>query len=216
MRTATFALAALALAAAPVLAEGTVDVQTRIAARVYLNGEYVGDAPLRLSGIVPGDHSLQIESPVSGEVKTYFFHSPDGAHVQKTLQIDFDEAAPEPEPEPVVVPQPASATTVAYCPAPRGWGQRYGYRPQPVRRVRHVRRVHPATVTSTVVGTPPIVAGSPAFGRHGSQKQRAKVHTRNALLGLTAASQVFTKDRRDRKRFRNVGLGLTVLNEILR
>lgn len=49
-----------------------------------------------------------------------------------------------------------------------------------------------------------------------SRRERAKVHTRNTLLGLTVASQVMSGSHRDRKRFRNVGLGLTVLNELLR
>ena len=49
-----------------------------------------------------------------------------------------------------------------------------------------------------------------------SRVARAKTHTRNTFLGLTLASQIFTKNKRDRKRYRNVGLGLTNLNEILR
>ncbi len=43
-----------------------------------------------------------------------------------------------------------------------------------------------------------------------------KTHTRNALVGATVLSQILTKDGRDRKRQRNVGLGAVGLNELFR
>lgn len=47
-------------------------------------------------------------------------------------------------------------------------------------------------------------------------ESRGKTHTRNALVGATVLSQILTKDSRDRKRQRNVGLGAIGLSEIFR
>jgi hypothetical protein len=73
----------------------------------------------------------------------------------------------------------------------------------------------PQRVVWTSTSTQPVVV-SPAPPPRRSNVERAKTHTRNSLLGLTVASQVMAGNSRDRKRYRNVGLGLTLLNEVLR
>ena len=181
------------LLATSALAGGVVEVRSTTPSRVFLSGEFVGDTPLRLSQLAPGDHEIQIEDGASGEVKTFFFHSPTSATVEKTIEADFGRTllpAPAPQQAPVAVRRVVHVPAApARCATPRTWG------------TTTYRRVVPA---------------SGYYGPHGSRQQRAKVHTRNTLGALTVASQVFTGNSRDRKRYRNVGLGLGFLNEILR
>ncbi len=195
MRSSTGLLLAL-LAASAASAEGTLDVVSSVATRIYLDGEYVGEAPLRLSGIAAGDHQVQAESPTTGEVRTFRFHSPTNAHVEKRLDVDQGAlGAPVPAPAAVVVPRTS------------------------LRRVRTV-----AVPAPTCVVSPPVRVVAPAYSSPvvyteapiRTRREVAKVHTRNALLGATVASQVFTGNGRDRNRYRNVGLGLTLLNELFR
>lgn len=195
----TAAIAALMLGSSA-LAGGTVDIQSSLAARVYLDGEYVGEAPLRLGQIAAGDHQIQVEDVSTGEVKTYMFHSPSRAHVQKTIHVDFAGPA-------VVAAPPPPPAQVVYVPPPRRPAPRPVVVSGPVCTTPVASR---SWAYRSARSAPPVVRGHP------SRRAKAKVHTRNALLGATVASQVFTKSGRDRKRFRNVGLGLTVLNEILR
>lgn len=191
------------LAAGWARAEGTLDVVSSVPTRIYLDGEYVGEAPLRLSGIAAGDHQVQAESPTTGEVRTFRFHSPTNAHVEKRLDVDQGALA-APVPATVLVPRSdfrrvrtvtVAAPTCVVSPPARVWA--------PTRSTWN---------SGPSYSSPVVYAEAP----YRTRRETAKVHTRNALLGATLASQVFTDNSRDRKRFRNVGLGLTVLNELFR
>lgn len=78
----------------------------------------------------------------------------------------------------------------------------------------------PAPMYSMRSGAPAPVAAPPPPPAPPPQAQRSetrgKTHTRNTLLGLTAASQIFGGKKRDRVRQRNVGGGLILLNEMIR
>ena len=184
------ALALLALVPS-VRAEAKVEVRSDVPSRVYFDEELTGDTPLVLDNIPAGTHKIWIENAATGEIKVYAVLSPASVRVEKTVEATFQPSGTPPR-QVVVLPEER---------APRVWttsGPSYRV-PRPV-------------VYSTPVSTPVVVSST----RTRSQKEKAKVHTRNTLLGLTAASQIFTGDKRDRKRYRNVGVGLTVLNEILR
>jgi hypothetical protein len=206
MRPLTLAFLILCTAGASLRAGGHLELRAQEPTRIYVDGEFVGETPLTLANMQAGDYQVQAEDPATGELRTFLFHAPQVADVRKTIQVDVARTVTAPEP---VVYQPPPVTTTrqvvytspqpVYCPTPT-------YRRPSYRRPRTWTRsstfVHPPTTT--------VRSG------HRDQVQRAKVHTRNTLIGLTAASQVFTSNRRDRKRYRNVGLGLTLLNEIMR
>lgn len=215
MNRSAITLAAFLVATAGAFAAGSVDVRAEGPARIYLDGEYVGEAPLRLSGIAAGDHNIQAEDPTSGEVKTYFFHAPSGASVHKEILVGFGAGVTAtPLGPPVVVPaQPTAVVQTVAAPAycPPAWGRRRAYhRPA---RVAYTPVAAPVAYTSTQIVAQPAPVYAP---RRRSNRERAKVHTRNTLLGLTAASQIFGGSKKTRVRSRNIGLGLTLLNEILR
>lgn len=189
--------AAVLTAASSAFAAGTLDVQADRPTRVYLDGEFVGETPLTLSDMQPGSYQIQAENPTSGELKTFVFHSPTRAHVRKTLDVSFVAAAP---PQVVVAPPPPVKRVV--------------YKPRPVACPTPVG--YPSYNTARVWGRTGVATTRTSYPAVRTQREKAKVHTRNALLGATLASQTFTGNRRDRKRYRNVGLGLTLLNEILR
>jgi hypothetical protein len=174
-----------------VLALGTLEVRAPGGTRVYLGEELVGEAPLLLSRIPPGDHRVQIEDPTTGELRSFMFHAPASTDVIKVLEVDFPGPAAAVPSTPEVMAE-APRPLVA-CP--------------PVETEVVVRGTSPLPVPG--YPTAPYFPGNPRFGR-------AQVHTRNTLLGLLAANQLLNDHSRDRKRYRNVGLGLTVLNELLR
>ena len=189
--------------AASLHAGGHLELRAQAPTRIYVDGEFVGETPLTLAHMQAGDYQVQAEDPSTGELRTFLFHAPKVADVHKTIQVDVARSVtmPSPEPAPVVYQPPPQTRQVVYtspqptyCPTPSYRRPRTWYSP-------------------TTVSHPPSRTYRPT---HRNQRQRAKVHTRNALIGLTTASQVFTKNRRDKKRYRNVGLGLTLLNEILR
>lgn len=189
--------------AASLQAGGHLELRAQTPTRVYVDGEYVGETPLTLANMQAGDYQIQAEDASTGELRTFLFHAPKVADVHKTIQVDLARNAPmpAPEPAPVVYQPPAQTRQVVYtspqpvyCPTPSYRRPRTWYSPTTV--------THPPSRTYQ--------------SAHRNQRARAKVHTRNALIGLTAASQVFTGNKRNKKRYRNVGLGLTLLNEILR
>ncbi len=68
-----------------------------------------------------------------------------------------------------------------------------------------------------VVHQPPVPAPV-YYGNNGrrDQVEKAKVHTRNGVLIAAAANELFNRNDRSKNRIRNIGLGLGVLNELLR
>jgi hypothetical protein len=114
-------------------------------------------------------------------------------------------------------PQPAACRVARREPARRRTV--VVQQPAPSRTVV-MRRPAPRTVVvhepapAPVLTTPPIVATS--TGGHGSRVQKAKVHTRNTLLALTAANELRSRSDRGKKDARAVGFGLLALNELLR
>lgn len=182
------------------LAMGTLEVRAGYPARVYLGDELMGETPLVLSNIPAGAHRIQVEDPGTGQLRSYMFHVPSTVDVSKVLEVED----PAPAPGPVVLSSPAPVvrtTTVRYA-SPRVQTVAYG-------------SCGPSRRISTRVGVGVGYPTAPYFPSR-SGVERAKVHTRNTLLGLVAANQVLNDDSRDRKRYRNVGLGLTLLNEVLR
>ncbi len=75
----------------------------------------------------------------------------------------------------------------------------------PVARPPAPRRWETSTVQPVAISEPPP-----------RKESRGKTHTRNTLLGLTAASQIMNQDKKDKVRQRNVGAGLIILNELFR
>ena len=193
------------LGASAALAGGHLELRADTPTRIYVDGEFVGETPLTLANMQPGDYQVQAEDPATGELRTFLFHAPQVADVHKTIDVDVGRSVAQPvpvqEPAPVVYQPPPTTTRQVVYTSPRPV-----YCPTP-----SYRRPRTWGTSTTVTHRPATTVRRPR-----SQRERAKVHTRNTLIGLTAASQIFTKNKRDKNRFRNVGLGLTVLNEILR
>lgn len=194
MRSPSPAAALLALAlASTAAADARVQVSADVPAEVRVNGEFVGNTPLRVTGLAPGLHRIDLRDPASGQGQSFQVRSPRTATVEKSLHGTFYTARRAPAVTYSYAPAPvvhlASPVVVparpAYCPTPAYTGYRshgYGY----------------------------------GYGRHGSRRQRAKVHTRNGLLGFTAATHVIGGHRKGGRRLRNMGLGALLLNEVLR
>lgn len=212
MKPATLGLLLAAAACSSLQAAGTLELQSPTPTRVYLDGDYVGETPLVLSQITAGEHQVQVEDPASGEIRTFLFHSPKSAHVHKVLDVSGGLA-------PVAVPVPAEPVhdvrPVVYqpVPVPVSRPSKQVCRVPPRRHRSHTwgRRATPVVYPQT-----PYVPSQPVSVQPRSRVEKAKVHTRNTLFGLGLANQLLNKNDRDRNRFRNVGLGLAALNEILR
>jgi hypothetical protein len=202
MRSVLTSCLIFSMMAGSALALGNVELRSLTPARVLLDGQYIGETPIILSDVQAGDHQIQVENPSTGELKTYLFRSPANVTISKVIDASF--AVPVQQVTTVVQPAPQPVQQVAVLPQPV---LSPVYRPTP--SYRTVRYSPPRTWNRGSVSYPTTTP-------HSSRRQKAKVHTRNALLGIVGATQIFGGNHRDRKRQRNVGLGLLALNEILR
>ncbi len=185
-------------------AAGTLQLQAQTPTRIYLDSEFVGETPLVLSDLQPGSYRVQAEEGGKGELRTYMFHVPTRVNVTKVLDVTATAPVVTAPTQPVVYTNPP-VKQVVYAPAPA--------QPRPVvcatPRVNYTNPPRSWGRTSTY-------RPARANTRYRSKTERAKVHTRNAILGGLLANQTLTGNSRNRKRYRNVGLGLGLLNEIFR
>lgn len=196
-----FLLAAtLATFAAPLWAGATVEILSQTPAGIYLDGEYLGPAPMTLNGLAPGSYT--VEAAMAEGRRSFLVVSPSMADSHRVLDLDAGglvapapapQVAPAPavqtvvyQPAPVVVPAPAP---VVYRPAPVYQPAPVVYRPAPVRTVVYAP---PAPVCTT----PQVFSPAPVVRRDNTH-----VRVRNTLLGLGAAAFLFKKldDRHDRR-----------------
>jgi hypothetical protein len=187
--------AALATLAAPVWAGATVEIVSQSPAGIYLDGEYLGPAPMTLTNLAPGLHT--VEASMAGGRRSFKVVSPSMADVHRVLELD---GAGLVQPQPVSVPAPAPVVqTVSYqdpC-ATACESTQVVYQPAPVRRV--VYTPPPETVylpPAPVCTTPDVYSPAPVYRR-----SNRHVRVRNTLLGLGAAAFLFKKldDRHDRR-----------------
>lgn len=114
MRSRTVSLIAFLLGAACwVHAGAVVEIPGPAGARVYLDGERVGDAPLTLSGLATGTHMVKVEDPTSGASRIFPVQSPARTMVTRRLEVAFGSEPVAPAPAPRVAPPPP-----VYVPAP--------------------------------------------------------------------------------------------------
>lgn len=178
--------AALATLAPPLQAGATVEILSQVPATIYVDGEYLGPAPMTLTNLAPGTH--MVEASVAGERRTFQVVSPSMADVHRVLHVGGGAPAQPVEyaPPPVVyqpAPAPAPVQQVVYAPAPAP-----------------VVYAPPAPVCTTPTVLPPIAR---------VRRSNRHVRVRNTLLGLGAAALLFKKvdrrSRRDRHRARFAG-----------
>lgn len=196
--------AALATLAAPLWAGATVEIRSQSPAGIYLDGEYLGPAPMTLTELAPGAHT--IEASMAGGRRSFQVVSPSMADIHRVLELDQGALV---RAELASSPAATTVRTVAYqdpCDSSCESVQ-VEYQPAPATRVvysppQRVVYTSPAPVymPPAPVCTTPTVFTTPAPRAVRSNRH---VRVRNTLLGLGAAAFLYKKwdDRRDRHRY---------------
>ncbi len=70
-------------------ASGTLEVGSNLPARVYLDGEFVGNSPLVLEEVAGGEHTLRLEETVSNHAQVFPLLIPSRATVTRRLRANF-------------------------------------------------------------------------------------------------------------------------------
>lgn len=192
-------LGIVALAPTMASADAIVRIRSDQPASAYLDGKLAGSAPLTISRLKAGSHTVKVENVQTGEVKIFNVYSPAGATAEKDIDVAFGaEAAP-------VVTQEAAPTSE-------------------VVQTTVVQQVPVYQQVPVVVAPQPVVY-RPYRGPHAyrydrdylrrQQEERDKVRSRNTLLGAAAANEIFNKGS-SKGVVRGVTLGGALLNEVLR
>lgn len=177
-------------------ADAVVRIRSDQPANAYLDGKLAGSAPLTISRMKTGSHTLKIENAQTGEIKIYSVNSPAGATAEKDIDVAWEGAA-APQAQPIAEPTTEYVQTTV---------------------------VQPRAVVPVVLAPVQPVVYRPYYGRgsrydreylHRQQEERDKVRSRNVLLGAAAANEIFNKGN-SKGLVRGVSLGGALLNEVLR
>lgn len=87
------ALAALVLVSVS-RASGTLELSSNLPARVYLDAEFVGYAPLVLEDVAGGQHVLRIEETSDNHARVYHLMLPKHSRLQRAIHASFSERDP--------------------------------------------------------------------------------------------------------------------------
>lgn len=176
-------------------ADAIVRIRSDQPAHAYLDGKLAGSAPLTISKMKPGSHTVKIENVQTGEVKIFNVYSPSGATSEKDIDVAFEgfagvqQAAPTTEYVQTTVVQPREAIPVVVAPPQTVYRPYYGRYDRYHRRDRDYFRPQ--------------------------QEERDKVRSRNVLLGGAVANEIFNKGN-SKGLVRGVTVGGALLNEVLR
>ena len=182
-------------------ADAIVRIRSDQPASAYLDGKLAGSAPLTISKLKSGSHTVKVENVETGEVKIYNIYSPAGATAEKDIDVAFNAQAPAPVVQQDVAPTREVVQTTVVQP-------------------QYVQQVQPVVYQQA----PVVYYNRPSYGRSYSydraylraqQEQRDKVRSRNVLLGAAVANEVFNKGS-SKGTFRGVTVGGALLNEVLR
>ena len=178
-------------------ADAIIRIRSDQPASAYLDGKLAGSAPLTISRLKAGSHTVKIENVQTGEVKIFNVTSPAGATAEKDIDVAFEAQAAAP-----IVTQGIAPTSEVVNTTVVQQGVPVVYAPAP-----------------TVVYRP--YYGSRGYSRYDreylarSQEERDKVRSRNTLLGAAVANEVLNKGN-SKGLVRGVTLGGALLNEVLR
>lgn len=183
-------------------ADAIVRIRSDQPASAYLDGKLAGSAPLTISKLKAGSHTVKIENVQTGEVKIFNVYSPAGATAEKDIDVAFAGEAP-------VVTQEAPPTSEVV--------QTTVVQPQYV-QPQYVQQVPVVVAPQPVVYRPYRGPHSYRYDRdylRRQQEERDKVRSRNTLLGAAAANEIFNKGS-SKGLVRGVTVGGALLNEVLR
>jgi len=103
----------MALMVQPILAGVEINVQGNAEAKLYLDGEFVGQSPMSIRNVSPGFHQLKAENVATGEVRIYDFYSPARAMIVKDLALTVAGEGAYPPPPAVAGDAEAQAAASA-------------------------------------------------------------------------------------------------------
>ena len=194
-------LGIVALVPTMALADAVVRIRSDAPASAYLDGKLAGSAPLTISKLKSGSHTVKVENVETGEVKIYNIYSPAGATAEKDIDVAFNAAAAAPVVQQDYAPTSEVVQTTVVQPQQVVYQQPVVYQPTPV-----------------------VYYNRPHYGRSYSYDRRylrnqdpvnMKARSRNVLLGAAVANEVFNKGS-SKGTVRGVTLGGALLNEVLR
>lgn len=81
----------VAAIAVPARAEGVLEVDSNVPATVFMDGEALGDTPLKIVSDQPGEHEVRIEATGRRDVRHYRFLVPRVATVVRTMKFEFPQ-----------------------------------------------------------------------------------------------------------------------------
>jgi hypothetical protein len=189
-------ISALALAVVTSAHAGAiVNVNASGRTKVFVDGRFVGMAPLQVRAMGPGWHTVMVQHARRGEARAFRIWSPRRRMVAQDIAVDWHRmhrvmqpVAAVAEPVGVVEPMPVA---VDYPPAP-------------------VAVVQPAVAAPVAQVPPPQYDASAEL-----QAERDKHNTTKALLGVAVANELLNKGR-SKKIVRGVSIGGALLNEVAR
>jgi hypothetical protein len=197
-------ISALALAVATSAHAGAlVNVSATSFSKVFVDGRFVGMAPIAVRTVGPGWHTVMVQHARRGEARAFRVFSPPRRLVSQQIVVDWRRmhrvrpVAVVAEPVGVVEPMP-----VAYD--------------APVAVVQPV--VQPAYVQPAVAAPVAQVAPPPPVDDDAAaqlQAERDKNNTTKALLGVAVANELLNRGK-SKKVVRGVTLGGALLNSVVR
>ena len=175
-------------------ADAIVRIRSDQPANAYLDGKLAGSAPLTVSKMRSGSHTVKIENAQTGELKIFNVYSPAGATAEKDIDVSWvGTTAPVAQ---VAAVQPTSEVV----------------------QTTYVGQQVPVVVAPQNVVYRPYYG--PRYGGYGyydrrAQEARDKVRSRNVLLGAALTNEVFNTGS-SKGLVRGVTVGGALLNEVLR
>ena len=165
--------------AASAFADLRLTVESRQPARIYLNGQYSGEAPARYRRLEPGTWNVGVQSLRTGEFKQFTVHSPARHRKVETIEVNFRRPR-----------VPVNYRPATYRPAP--------YRPAPYRPVYHRPvTVHPRPVvhepTREYVRKRNTILALSAANEILNKNHGNRVEVRKGLLGAAVLNNLFNR-----------------------
>ncbi len=196
--------------AVPVRADGVLDVTANSTSSVYLDGELIGETPIRVRAITHGSHELKLMDSQTGKIKVYRFNV--GANHAKTSHIRGKFLAADPAwavvasgdrwptaSTPATVSSFRSSSDIAVS---NGRGKARGHRIGKGHFKHRKGHGHRGLGHSK--------HGHDSDNSHDSSTGNQKVRMRNVALGLGALGILTDSDE-----LKGAGLGGAVLNELI-
>lgn len=160
-------------------AEVDLDIRSDRPSRVYLANQYLGDTPLLLRNLKPGNHQILIEDLSTRETRTYLIPSPEEVLVERVLDVRWSVAGGLPQPRPVAlapVPVPVPAPVVVQPPAPSPV-------PVPQERAESLGKTRTRNVLLGATVMTQILTGN----------KRDRQHQRNVGLGAIGLNEILRR-----------------------